>query len=274
MPVLNKALSDPDKNVQKVVARLFIDLSEKLKDIVPLSVVKLMVQDSDPSIREIGMTLIRASGRSFPKESIQFLMIGLKDKEWNVKNAAADAITEFGEKIDHIEILTEIKSMLSNPEKWTRLKAIEILQKAIDNKIKVLTLDEAIDLVNRPQEEELFIANAAKILGYLGAEDFKKSFPLMLKILTHPSEKVREGMITGMIRLSALIPMKTLIPNLLKYLSDQTEMILQQSIALLLNRIVRYESDEIKNRVISLLKIRCEMSQDSIICGVLSDLQG
>jgi HEAT repeat protein len=273
MPTLLKGLSDPDKSLRKTVAKLFVDLAEKAPDLIPLSVLKNLTQDADPSVRESGMILLKAVGLRFPKESLEYLTIGLRDKEWNVKNAAADSIGELGSKIATPELLNMIKALLKDSEKWTRLKAIEVIQKAVENKAKILSLDEVIELLARTDEEESFQVNVVKLLGSVGADDFKKSFPYMIKMLTHSNQKVREGMISGMIKLSVLIPMKTLLPNLLKYFSDETEMALQQSIALLLNRIVRYETPEIKNRVISLLKIRCEMSQDAIICDVLSNLQ-
>ena len=50
-------------------------------------------------------------------------------------------------------------------------------------------------------------------------------------------------------------------------------MTLQQSIALLLKRVVKYESVELKNRLLSLLRIRCQMSQDPIICEVMTEIE-
>jgi len=62
------------------------------------------------------------------------------------------------------------------------------------------------------------------------------------------------------------------LSRLLKNLSDESSIELQRSIALILERTAKYENDKIKKRVISLLKIRCEMSQDPIICGTLHKL--
>jgi HEAT repeat protein len=275
LPTIIKSLSEPDATVRRTVAKLFIDLAEKTPDFVPLSAIKVMLKDEEPAIRENAMQLIGIAGFRFPQESLQFLLAGLKDHDWNVKNAAASAIGEISSKVDNIELLNEVKNMLNDPEKWTRLKAIEVIQKALDRNISILSLKEVLALFDKPDQEEVFLANLSKVLGQIGSEDFKKSFPYMVKMLGHSSEKVRDGMISGMVKLSGsgLIPITTIIPNLLKYLSDETDIILQQSIAILLKRIVRYEGDEIKNRVISLLKIRCQMSQDSIICEALSDLQ-
>ncbi len=50
-------------------------------------------------------------------------------------------------------------------------------------------------------------------------------------------------------------------------------MVLQQSIALALKRIVKYEKKELKDRVIALLTKRALVSQDEIISSVLSELK-
>jgi HEAT repeat protein len=270
---LTKGLSEPDKALRKTIAKLFVDLGEKIPSLIPLNAIKTMTADTDPNIREMGMNLIKAAGDQFPTESMQFLSLGLKDKEWNVKNAAAAAFGDLGAKFNSPEIFAQIKAMLKDPEKWTRMKALEAIQKIVERKVKIVTIDEAYQLLSRKNEEELFLVSAAKILATVAADDFKKAFPLLIKTLTHPNPKVREGMISGMVKLLATQQQKTLIPNLLKYLSDETEITLQQSIALLLKRIVKYESADIKNRVVSLLKIRCQMSQDPVICSVMSELE-
>ena len=47
----------------------------------------------------------------------------------------------------------------------------------------------------------------------------------------------------------------------------------QQSIALILGRTVKYGDKNIIKRVIPLLKARCEMTQDPIICETLYQLK-
>ena len=64
-----------------------------------------------------------------------------------------------------------------------------------------------------------------------------------------------------------------ILSKLLRNLSDESTIETQQSLATILGRTVRYEDETVKKRVISLLKIRCEMSQDPIICEVLSRLK-
>ena len=271
---LTKGLSEPDKTLRKTIAKLFVDLGEKIPSLIPLNAIKIMVADTDPNIRELGMNLIKAVGDQYPKESLQYLSAALKDKEWNVKNAAATAFGELGSKFNSPEIFSQIKAMLKDPEKWTRMKALESIQKIVERKVKIMTIDEAYQLLGRKNEEELFLVAAAKILASVAADDFRrKLFPLLIKTLSYPNPKVREALIGGMVKLLATQNQKKIIPDLLKYLSDETEMTLQQSIALLLKRVVKYESVELKNRLLSLLRIRCQMSQNSIICEVMTEIE-
>ena len=95
----------------------------------------------------------------------------------------------------------------------------------------------------------------------------------MINLMKNPSKKIRDGMISGMVKLSNVIDNNILIPKLLFYLSDETEMILQQSVSLVFKRIMKYETGEIKQRVISVLSIRAGVSQDPILLSVLSELQ-
>jgi HEAT repeat protein len=272
LPIILQSFNESEKSIRVTIARLFVDISQKVPKLIPLSAVKSMVSDEDAQIRENGMNILGYLGKDFPKESLKMIMEGLNDEDWSVKNSATEAFGILGENVDNPMILDEIKKLLNDESKWTRLKALEIIIKVADKKPDILSIDEILNLLKMPDQDETFKINTAKLLGILGFKEFDKLFPIMIDILQDPSEKIRQGMITGMVKLSSKMEIKELIPKLLFYLSDETEIILQQSIALLLKRIVKYESEAIKSRVISLLKIRCEMSQDSIICEVLSDL--
>lgn len=136
----------------------------------------------------------------------------------------------------------------------------------------VFTLHEVTLLINQETDTDV-LSQLTKILGIAAAQDFKKTLPLLVKYLSDSRKNVREGMISGMVELSTKVPMNVYVPSLLPYFGDGFELILQQSIALLLRRILRYESEELKKRVIPMLKIRAEVTQDSILAEVLSDLQ-
>ena len=87
------------------------------------------------------------------------------------------------------------------------------------------------------------------------------------------SGDVRNTTVDVMVKIIHEIGISKVLSKLLKCLSDEYSIQTQQSIAIILGRTIRYEDEKIKKRVISLLKIRCEMSQDPIICEMLTKLR-
>ena len=77
----------------------------------------------------------------------------------------------------------------------------------------------------------------------------------------------------GVVEIIQEIGLTRMLTKLLQNLSDEGSLETQRSIALILSRTAKYEDEKIKKRVISLLKIRCEMSQDPIICETLQQLR-
>ena len=80
-------------------------------------------------------------------------------------------------------------------------------------------------------------------------------------------------MINSMVALIQKVGLNLILSKLLKNLSDKGTIEIQRSISLILGRTAKYENEKTKKRVISVLKIRCEMSQDPIICGTIQQLK-
>jgi HEAT repeat protein len=272
MPLITKGISDPDKSIRLTVSKLFIDLAEKAPEIIPFTTAKSLVVDTDPYVRENGLKVLAFTGNRYPKEAIPLLLEALKETEWNIKTAAADAIGKISEKADNPEILGEIKKMLNDKEKWTRSKALEVLAKTMETQPNVLSLQDVLAMLTKEKDEEVLI-QLAKVLGVAAAADFQKALPYILKLLVDPRKSIRDGMIAGMVKLSLKIPMNVLVPSLLRYFSDDTEMLLQQSVALIMRRILRYESEDLRRRAVAMLKIRAEVTQDPVLSEVLIELQ-
>ena len=76
-----------------------------------------------------------------------------------------------------------------------------------------------------------------------------------------------------MIEVIQKVGLSKILSRLLKNLSDSSSLVTQQSIALILGRTAKYEDEKIRKRIIALLKVRCEMSQDPIICETLAKLK-
>lgn len=272
MPTILKGLSDPDNSVRLTVAKLFVDLGEKSPDLIPFSAIKTMTDDKDAYIRENGLKLLAFTSKRFPKESIEVVYHCFKDPERNVKNAAADAIGKLTFNIEDKDILSNLKQMISDKEKWVRIKGLGVISKLIEKHPNLISYQEINQMINSETDIDVLV-NLAKIFGIVSASNYNQSLPMILKLLSHPEKNIREGMIAGMVSMSAKLPLSSIVPPLLKYFSDDSELLLQQSIALFLRRILRYEGEDLKLRVIPMLKIRCEVTQDSILSEVLSDLQ-
>ena len=95
----------------------------------------------------------------------------------------------------------------------------------------------------------------------------------LIFLLGDKNQDVRTSAINATIIIINSIGLSKILSKLLKNLSDETSLETQQSIAIILGRATRYEDEKIKKRVISLLKIRCEVSQDPIICENLIKLR-
>jgi HEAT repeat protein len=113
-------------------------------------------------------------------------------------------------------------------------------------------------------------ANLLKIYSF---ENIDEIFKNIIILLGDESEEVRRTMIKVMVEIIHKIGISKIISKLLKNLSDEGSLATQQSIAIILGRTVKYEDEKIKKRVISLMKIRCEMSQDPIICEALAKIK-
>ncbi len=265
--------SKSNSTLRLIIAKVFIDIAEKNHELIPFDVIQKLAVDKDSYIREIGIKIIGSVGKFYPKKSISLIQNGLKDSEWNVKNAATNAFNQIGKEIESEDLIYEIKILLKDENKWTRLAALEMIMNYAEKNKSIISLNETLNLIHQTGNEEIYIYNLAKLLGIVGTQDFKKSFPEMINLMKNPSKKVRDGMISGMVKLSHVIDNNILVPKLLFYLSDETEMKLQQSVSLVFKRIMKYETGDIKQRVISVLSIRAGVSQDPILLSVLSELQ-
>ena len=113
----------------------------------------------------------------------------------------------------------------------------------------------------------------AKLLKIYGKEYNDKIGDDLLILLGDKVEEVRNTAINVVIDIINELGLEKILSKLLKNLSDETSIETQQSIAMILGRATRYSEENIKKRVIALLKIRCEVSQDPIICENLTKIR-
>ena len=111
------------------------------------------------------------------------------------------------------------------------------------------------------------------MLKIYGIHNVDSIFENIISLLDDDSEDVRNKMVNDMVLIINKIGLNKVLSKLLKNLGGESSIELQRSIALILERTSKYEGEKIKKRVISLLKIRCEMSQDPVICEALHKIR-
>ncbi len=276
---LFKLLIEEEQSIKGQFASLLTIIAEKNPKIIPLTKLIELSKSNDNKIKESAIKIMGVIGTQNPKESIAVLKQAMDDKDWAIKTAATESLAKLSmsDATSAQEVLGEIKKMMNSKEKWTRLKAIEMITEIGDKKAEhihtLLKLEEISTILLNTQEDIDIKVAAAKVFGVLAQNQFEKAYPTVIKLFTDKNQKIRDAMIAGLMRTTEKVQLKDILPMLLKHFKDEEDMLVQQSIALFLKRAAKYESKDIKARIISLLKIRCEMSQDAIICQCLSELQ-
>ncbi|MCP4760154.1 MAG: hypothetical protein GY870_00135, partial [archaeon] len=213
--------------------------------------------------------IIGNSGTQDPENAFNMLKEMLHDEKFSVKNAAMEMFVKLGMASENKEAINTVIELLDDNEKWTKMKALEVMIDLAKNKPKLVPMQKIKILI--ADNDSDIRGLVAKLLGAM--TDFKNIFPFIRELMIDKEKGVRDKASNALVSISSKISMKELLPETLKYFSDNTDILLQQSMALALKRIVKYENEVTKKRVIDLLQIRCNISQDAIICGVLNDLK-
>ncbi|MFO8018612.1 MAG: HEAT repeat domain-containing protein [Promethearchaeia archaeon] len=270
--VFLQAMHEQESSVKLVLGKSLLKISEKSPQILPVRPIINLFNDDDSFIRETSAKILGNIGYKAPREAVNCLLEkGVKDNEWNVREAS---VTSLGNLIEYVEdkdmLISNLTELITDDQSWVRRSALNILAD-----IKNLTPDDLplnkLKTIIHTSDDKVKAAGA-KLLN-LYDQKIDEVFNLAVELLEHDNESVRNSMINSIIKIIQNVGLKTVISRLLKNLSDEGSITLQRSIAKILGRTAKYEEEKIKKRVISLLKIRCEMSQDPLICKVLNELR-
>jgi len=274
-PILNEIFQffeNQEITVKIPLSKSILEIAKKSPNLIPISSIVKFLYDTDSFIRESGAKILGFIGEQKSKEVIDPLInIALLDKEWNVREAA---VSSLGHIIDLIEkkepIIERIVSLLDDEQGWVRRSAINMLSGIKGIKASQIPYEK---LLKSLSSDDPKVREASAGLLKIYSKQIDRIFDKVIALLEDESEEVRKSMVNIMVVMIQEIGLESVLSRLLKNLSDEGSMILQRSISLILGRTAKYEDEEIKKRVISLLKIRCEMSQDPIICKTLNDLR-
>jgi len=268
-----QSLNTQEATVKVSISKSLIEIAKKAPEIIHIGLLSELLSDQDSFIRESGVKIIGHIGYKSPNDALNILINkGLNDEDWIVREAT---VSSFGEIIDHIEkkelIINNLIPLLDDKKMWVRRSAMKILSNIKGIKASFIPFEKVSKNLNNndPKVREA----SAGLLKIYGFQNIDGIFENILSLLEDESEEVRISMINSMVEIINNIGISQILSKLLKNLSDEGSIELQRSIAIILGRTAKYEDEKIKKRVISLLKIRCEMSQDPIICENLHKIR-
>ncbi|MFX0188416.1 MAG: HEAT repeat domain-containing protein [Candidatus Hodarchaeota archaeon] len=273
MAAILQLIHHQEPSVKITISKCLLEIARKTPDIIPIPQIIKFLSDKDSFIRESAAKILGFIGNRSSEETIDALFnIGLVDEDWIVREAS---ISSLGEIIDHIEskdlIIKKLVSFLDDEKSWVKRSAMNILANIEEINNSDIPLEKV--LKNSKDRDPKVREASAGLLKIYGLEDISRVIDSIISLLDDESKDVRNKMVNDMVLIINKIGLITILSRLLKNLSGESSIELQRSIALILERTARYEAEKIKKRVISLLKIRCEMSQDPIICEALHKIR-
>ncbi len=272
MPELIQSLTEQESSVRIVLFKSILEIAKSSPDIIPIQTISDFLSDPDSFIRETSTKILGLVGYKKPMVVTDNLINrALIDEDWIVREAA---VSSLGIMIDHLEdkkrIIEKLTALLDGEQGWVRRSALMILS-------KIEEVDESYvpfkKLLNCLTDEDSKVREAAVGLLKIYSSNIEEIFDSIVELLGDTEKEVRTSMINSIVALIQKVGLSIILSKLLKNLSDTGSIEIQRSISLILGRTAKYENEKIKKRVISVLKIRCEMSQDPIICGTLQKLK-
>lgn len=272
IPDIVQTVNQQESSVQIVIFKSLLEIATVKPEIVPLEPIYNSLSDPDSFIRETVIKILGFIGYKKPSIVADVLINeGLIDNEWIVREAAVSSLGKIIEYVeDKARIIEKLVSLLDNEQNWVRRSVLIILS-------NIDIVDESylpfeIVLKCLKSDDAKVRSASAGILSIYSNELYDVIDEIII-LLGDNTQDVRTSTINSTVKIIQKVGLNQILSKLLQNLSDEGSLDTQRSIALILGRTVKYEDEDIKKRVISLLKIRCEMSQDPIICSTLQELK-
>ena len=249
----------------------FLEISKQSPEIIPINLVISNLVDDEVLVREISTQILGYVAYKAPLMAKEALFEkSLNDEDWAVRDAAIRSLGKIINLVDEKEeIIRNLIPYIEDKSGWVRRSVMSLLSEIKDLDPAQIPFERVIkNLSNTDPKVRQGVANLLSIYD----ENIETLFDYALPLLGDDDKEVRVNMIDSLVKVVQKVGLKELISRLLQNLSDEASIRIQQSISLILERTVRYGDEKLKKRVLSLLKIRCEVSQDPIICEVFNKL--
>jgi HEAT repeat protein len=272
IPELIESLTEQEPSVRIVLFKSILEIAKSSPDIIPIQTISNFLSDPDSFIRETSTKILGIIGYKNPMVVTDILINkALVDEDWIVRDAA---VSSLGVIIEHQEdktrTINKLTTLLEGEQGWVRRSALKILSKIEEVDETYLPFE---NLLTCLRNEDPKVREAAAGLLKIYSINIEENFNSIVELLGDNEKEVRTSMVNSLVELIQKVGLSLILSKLLKNLSDTGSIDIQRSISLILGRTAKYENEKIKKRVISVLKIRCEMSQDPIICGTLQQLK-
>jgi len=275
-PVINELLQlqkSLDMSVRIILTKAILEIAKSEPELVPIPNILDLLSDNDAFIREIAVKTLGFVGHTRLLEMIDILLNkALLDDEWIVRDAAVSSLANLISEVDDKrKILLKLVALIGDNNVWVRNSSMNLIASIEDVNPSIIPFDKLSDnLTHSNPKVRQAAANLLKIYDFNIIND---NFDKIIILLGDEAEEVRRSIINTLTEVIKNVGLSKMLSRLLKNLSDSSSLITQQSIAKILGRTAKYEEETIKKRIIALLKVRCEMSQDPIICEELTKLK-
>jgi len=279
LPYVNSILNllqEDDPQIKLSILKLLDEVSKSSTISIPIENIVILLNDRDSFIREQSIKILANLYPKLNKDQINSVNYVLNelldDKDWNVKDVALDTIEKIGLSFINSELMNKIINLLDEPKKYIKIKVLNLIAQLINLKPEIVSLINKI--INFITDNDAEIRRAcAQVFANTPKDLFNEIFPYIVQLMGDKEQIVREAAEFALLKLSSVVPLKDLLPMALEYFSDEVDIEIQRSMALTLKRILKYENKLLKDRLIDILKIRCEISQDPILFQVLQELK-
>ncbi|MFX1459716.1 MAG: hypothetical protein ACFFBT_09645 [Promethearchaeota archaeon] len=262
-----------DLSVRVILTKSLLEIAKREPNLIPVSTIINLYSDKDSFIRETSVKILGFIGYKVPLEAVNVLLNkALIDEEWIVRDAAVSSLGMIIQKIDDKrQIIENLVELINDKNNWVRNSSMNLIASIKNIDSSVIPIEKVLG--NLYHEDSKVRQGAANLLKIYDFDIIDDNFKRVLVLLGDESDDVRRSIINTMIEIIQKVGLSKILSRLLKNLSDSSSLVTQQSIALILGRTAKYEDEKIRKRIIALLKVRCEMSQDPIICETLAKLK-
>ncbi len=256
-----------DRDVRKRSCGIFEEIAKIDSSLISMDIIRKLSRDENPSIRESSAKIARYYVDTQKESTIELLNKLIEDDKWIVQSAVIDTLMQSKWELE-ADLIGKIIGLIDQPDEWLSRKVLEFIQFIGKKQPDQIPIRKIQQLSSHPNPH--IRSMVLKIIELLS---FEIAWELLLNLMQDEDPQVRDQAVRSLVVISKNMSISNLYSHTLKYFSDETDIILQRSIANALQRIVKYESAEIKNRLIGILKIRCQLSQDPILCQIWHELE-